>query len=383
MKTKSLLKALPLACLLVFAARLTAQVDYSPVFTTLRLEARADFDYISSQNSLTNATANHYGFNGRYFNLLIGGNLSDKYSYFFRQRIVAKPGTTSLFDNTDFLYLNYKPNERWTLRLGKDAIAVGGFEYDASPIDVLFSTVYWDNFYCFQLGASGVYKTTDNHNMFVAQVANSPYVYYGSGVGTGLGSEWRSGLLSYSLLWAGTFGHFRTIYSVNMFERERGSFMGYMALGHLLSYDRWDVYLDLLHHSLAADDWGKNFGVVSCLNVLVTKDINLFAKAAYEQNRSEVDILRYNTTGTVLDCLVRAGHCYSLCGMGVEWRPALCKDVKLHGFVAYRDDKTLAEVSTTGSDEHANKLNVNVGIMWNMDVHKMLKERVLKEMHSK
>ena len=376
MKHKTLLKLLPLAGLLFFVKGLSAQVDYSPVFTTLRLEARADFDYLASHYSRTNTSNNYYGFNGRYFNLLIGGNLNEKFSYFFRQRIVAKPGTTSLFDNTDFLYLNYKPNDRWTLRLGKDAIAVGGFEYDASPIDVLFSTVYWDNFYCFQLGASGVYKTADDHNMFVAQVSNSPYVYYGSGVGSGLGSEWRSGLLAYSLLWSGTYGHFRTLYSVNLFERERGSFMGYVALGHLLTYDRWDIYLDLLHHNLATDDWGKNFGVVSCFNFLVTKDLNLFAKAAYEQNASEVDILRYNATGKSLDCLVRAGHCYKLCGLGLEYKPAFCKDVRLHGFVAYRDDKEMGRVSATGLDENTNHLNVNAGITWNMDVHKMLKDRL-------
>ena len=379
LKHNCLLKLLPLLALSLLPLSASAQVDYSPIFTTLRLEARADFDYMASESSLVDTTYHHYGFNGRYFNLLIGGNLGTKFSYFFRQRIVAKSGTASLFDNTDFLYLNFIPNEQWTVRLGKDAIAVGGFEYDAPPIDVLFSTTYWDNFYCFQLGASGVYKTKDGRNMIVAQVANSPYVYYGSGVGTGLGKEWKSGLMSYNILWSGTYGHFKTLYSVNLFERQRGTFMGYIALGHKLTYDRWDIYLDLLHHSMALDDWGKNFGIVSCVNFLVTKDLNLFAKAAYEQNRSEADILSYNTTGNNLDCLVAAGHSYTLYGLGFEWRPSFYKDVRLHGFVACRRDSESALTSATGRPEASSCINANIGITWNMNIHKILKERVFKD----
>ena len=379
LKHKGLLKLLPFFGLAFLTLRASAQVDYSPIFTTLRLEARADFDYLATRSSAPDTSMNHYGFNGRYFNLLIGGNLGSKFSYFFRQRIVATSGTARLFDNTDFLYLNFNPNEQWTIRLGKDAIAVGGFEYDAPPIDVLFSTTYWDNFYCFQLGASGVYKTKDGRNMIVAQVANSPYVYYGSGVGTGLGKEWKSGLMSYNILWSGTFGHFKTLYSVNMFERRKGSFMGYIALGHKLTYDRWDIYLDLLHHSVALDDWGRNFGVVSCVNFLVTKDVNLFAKAAYEQNRSEADILSYQTSGNSLDCLVAAGHSYLLYGLGFEWRPSFYKDVRLHGFVACRHDNEIARTSATGQAESTRILNANIGITWNMNIHKILKERVFKK----
>lgn len=385
MKNKYFLQLLPLLGALLFSNIAHSQVDYSPIFTTLRLEARADVDYTSTDYSESDSLIHNYGFNGRYFNLLIGGNLGDKFSYFFRQRIVANSGTHRLFDNTDFLYLNFNPTPQWTIRLGKDAIAVGGFEYDAPPIDVLFSTTYWDNFYCFQLGASGVYKTSDGRNMIVAQVANSPYIYYGANLGTGLGKEWKSGLLSYNILWSGTFGHFRTIYSANLFERSRGSFMGYIALGHKLTYDRWDIYLDLLHHSLAWDDWGKNFGIVSCVNFLVTKNLNLFAKAAYEQNRSEADILAFQTSGNNLDCLVLAGHSHILYGLGFEWRPSFYKDVRLHGFVACRNDNTSSLTSPlpSGRPVATNTINANIGITWNMNIHKILKDRILKDKDKK
>ena len=140
----------------------TAQVDFTPIFTQIRLEARADFDYFHNTTDVNpTAVENPYGFHGRYFNMVIGGPLGEKFSYFFRQRIIASPGSVSLFDNTDFLYINYMPSKNWMIRMGKDALAVGGFEYDAPPINVLFSTHYWDNFYCFQPALAAAYKTDD------------------------------------------------------------------------------------------------------------------------------------------------------------------------------------------------------------------------------
>ncbi len=336
----------------------------SPVFNQLRLEARADFDYQHLDDN--GLVSNPYGFHGKYFNLIIGGNLSDKFSYFFRQRVVANSGNVSLFDNTDFLYVNYAHNQNWMFRLGKDALAVGGFEYDAPPIDVLFTTNYWDYFYCFQIAASATYKSNDGNQMLMAQVANSPYVHFG-------GPAWESGLLSYNLFWSGTFGHFRTLYSANLFERTDNKYMGYIALGHKLTYDRWDVYVDLIHHSLAADDWGKNFAVISCLNFLVTDDLNLFIKGGYEQNLSNVDMI--NVGGIGLDCLAEAGHTYTTYGLGFEYRPKICKDVRLHGFVANREVHVQDAAGVEQS--HTSRLTANAGVTWHMNIHRLFKEKGL------
>lgn len=357
-----------------------AQVVFLPVFTQTRLEARADFNYWNTHTAA--GDIKEYGFQGRYFNFIAAGNLSEQFSYFFRQRIQATPGTPSLFDNTDFLYLNYTPNKHWMFRLGKDALAVGGFEYDAAPIDVLFSTHYWDNFYCFQLGAAAAYKSDNGNHTILLQVANSPYVHYGAPVGTGLGQEFKSGLSSHSLFWSGKFGHFRTLYSVNLFEREEGSYMNYIALGHEVSFDRWDLYLDLIHHALAKDDWGKNFAVVSCMNVLLTDDLNFFVKGSYEQNHSEADYVNFSKYGRSLDCLVEAGHTYLLAGAGLEYRPKNCKNVRLHGFMAWRrtlDDSVFPVApggQVVGASTTTNTLNANMGITWDMDIHKMFKQRL-------
>ena len=362
-----------MAAAFFFAGQANGQVVFSPVFTQIRLEARADFDYFHTENwnSTTNSTTteNPYGFHGKYFNFVVGGDLNDKFSYFFRQRIIAQPGHVSMFDNTDFLYLTYHPNKNWMFRLGKDALAVGGFEYDAAPIDVLFSTNYWDNFYCFQLGGAAAYKSDNEKHMILAQVANSPYVHYGANLGYNPGQEWRSGLLAYSLFWSGKMGHFNTLYSVNMFERFDHKFMNYIALGNKLIYDRWDLYVDLIHHALDVDDWGKNFAGIACFNFHLTKDFNIYGKISYEQNKSEVDLLSNNE----LDCLIPAGSTIAKYGIGFEYNPSFCKDVRVHGVLSYCDNKM--DNSYANTNWETKTINVNLGITWHMNIHRMFMER--------
>ena len=373
LKTKNLKSILLLSSLLLLASATKAQVVFTPVFTQIRLEARADFDYLHINNN--DAVTNPYGFHGKYFNFVVGGDLNDKFSYMFRQRIVAKNGSVSFFDNTDFLYLTYHPNKNWMFRLGKDALAVGGFEYDAAPIDVLFSTNYWDNFYCFQLGGAAAYKSNDGNHMFLAQIANSPYVYYNSPYDPFIdaGNEWQMGLMSYNLYWSGKFGHFNTLYSVNMFERPDHGYLNYIALGHKVIYDRWDFYLDLIHHSLSSNDWGKDYAAVACFNFHLTNDFNIYGKWAYEQNLS--DIAFNNTLPYNLDVLIGDGEKYQFYGFGFEYNPSFCKDVRLHGVVSYCDknveDQAGSQLSFT------KKLTANIGITWHMNIHRMFMERGL------
>ena len=155
--------------------------NFKHKFTTFHLEARADFEYNYNLERWSNidpyfsgsVEQHHYGFRGDYFNFLLGGDIGDHISYFFRQRIVPVKGYTELFDNTDFLYIQYKFNDQWSLRMGKEAIYVGGFEYDAPPIDVYYFTHYWGSFPCFLLGVSAAYtgfvSTHDRPNIHLEE----------------------------------------------------------------------------------------------------------------------------------------------------------------------------------------------------------------------
>lgn len=368
MKLKhNLLHLLPLVAMMLISVSTRAQVNFDPIFNQMRLEARADFDFSQLSNDAGTHFDPNYGMHGRYFNLIAGGTFGDKFSYFFRQRVVANPGSVNLFDNTDFLYVNYMPTKNWTIRLGKDALAVGGFEYDAAPIDVLFSTRYWDYFYCFQPAVAAAYKTNNGRHMIMGQIGDSPYVF------TNGGASWDDGLLAYSLYYSGDFGHYKMLSSVNWFQRPDRGFMNYIAVGQKLQYTKWDIYLDLIHHAMTANDWGNNYAVVSCANWYALPNLSFFVKGAYEQNLSWSALGGYPNPA-MFDVLAEEEHSYCTYGLGMEYRPAICPSFRFHAYLANRttvDYSFSPEVKT-------NNLMVNCGISWNMDFNRMWKDNAMR-----
>lgn len=339
-----------LAAAMLLAIGTSAQTLWGDMINKLKVEARADGELFT-----TDSTPN-FGFHGKYFNLMLGGNLGDHFSYYFKQRVVANGGSVMFFDNTDFLYLDYRPTPNWRLRFGKDAMAMGGFEYDASPIDVYFPTTLWNNIYCFQLGFSGAYLTDDGNHTLVAQVTNSPYI-------NSTGLAYDAGLVSYNLCWYGSMGHWRTIWSTSMIEREWNKFMNLTMIGNKVVFEKWDLYVDLMHHALAIDDWGKNFGVVSCANWYFTDRFNLFVKGMIEQNKSEVDL----NSAVALDHLLRAGHTYARYGLGFEYFADKGKTVRLHTYVC----RMTESYTEGGVDVVEDCWNFNIGATWTVDFMKL------------
>ncbi len=335
---------------MLLAIGASAQTCWGDLVNKLKVEARADGELFTTDSTPS------FGFHGKYFNLMLGGELGDKFSYYFKQRIVANGGSVMFFDNTDFLYLDYKPTANWRLRFGKDAMAMGGFEYDASPIDVYFPTTLWNNIYCFQLGFSGAYMTDDGKHTLVAQVTNSPYI-------NSSGYSYDAGLVSFNLCWYGSMGHWQTIWSTSMIEREWSKFMNLTMIGNKVAFGKWDLYVDLMHHALAIDDWGKNFGVVSCANWYFTDRFNLFVKGMIEQNKSEVDL----NSAVALDHLLRAGHTYARYGLGFEYFADKKKTIRLHTYVC-RMTESYAEGSV---DVVEDCWNFNIGATWTVDFMKL------------
>ena len=365
-----------ISAVLLSSNHLSAQNDSLPFLTTLRREVRADFEYHHLMTSSSTLPLTHddntYGFKGRYFNIHVGGNFTRNLSYYFRQRIVANPGSNSFFDNTDFLYLNYQINKNWSLRAGKEALAVGGFEYDAPPIDVLFWSYYWDNFYCFQLAAGAKFRSNDGKNTLIAQVGNSPYLHYGS--------PFKNSLLSYNLFWGGDFGPFHTLYSFNMFQRDKqGHFMNYIALGNKLAFNRWDIYVDFIHRTTSPKRIMKDFGVIACANIYITPNFNLFVKGGYEQNLDQIEYNNYLETGEIWDCLALPGQMYTYGGIGFEYRPKRCTDIRIHGFVAdfcTRNFHHESESTVLVNNSRNDNITANVGISWFIDIMKYINKKV-------
>lgn len=375
------LTGLCLLCLILFAGHARAQKDSIPLFTKLQLTVRGDADYHHVLNSWGCSEVQHldntYGLKGKYFNLEVGGNIGKHFSYYFRQRIIANPGSVKFFDNTDFLYLDYHINDQWSIRLGKDALAVGGIEYDLNPVDVFYSTYYWDNFYCFQLAASAAYKSKDGKNLVRLQVGNSPYTFYNSPFG-------ENSLLSYNLFWNGKFGHFQTLYSVNMYQRDKqGHFMNNVALGNMLTYDKWSVYLDLLHYATSTRQLMKSFAVVCRADFNINDYWGIFVKGSYEQNMDKDEWVHMSTIGeNAWNCLESAGQQYFIGGVGFQAHPKSCPDVRFHAFVAdycainqWADNAVKSNVKSGNHPRIHHDLTANLGVTWKINFLKYLQKK--------
>lgn len=373
METKRILLSLAFVGMLFSTANSFAQdtttdtqPEKKPFLSTLRLEARADFKYNDNHTTLTNPTTGDikgketlYGFTGRYFNLHMGGNLTDKFSYYFRQRINANPGNIKFFDHTDFLYLNYQADKHWSLRFGKDALAVGGFEYDAAPIDILFNGYYWDVFYCFQLAVSGAYTSNDGNHTVRLQLGNSPYIH--------TGADYESNLFSYNLLWSGNMNHWKTLYSLSAFERSEGSYMGYFAMGNKLDYNKWSVYLDLIARADTWNDMGQNYAAIARFDYKINPSWTLFCKGAYTRNGADDELDYFHNTGNCWDCLSLPDQKETYAGVGFTFRPASYQDIRFHGFVEYYTDNYEKMVNTVAMPYSEKSLRFNAGITWNIN----------------
>lgn len=354
-RTKILLAAIAITLFATPSAK--AQLSWDKAFNKFKMEVRADGEYTTTDT----AARPNLGFHGKYFNLKLGGDLGSGFSYYFMQRIVANEGSVTFFDNTDFLYLDYKPTNNWRLRFGKDAMALGGFEYDAAPIDVYFPTNLWRNIYCFQLAFSGAYITDDGNHTFMAQVSNSPYVNYNN-------LNYDAGLVSYNLYWAGNMGHWHTLWSTSMVEYKWSNYLNMIMIGNKLVYDKWDLYVDFIHHALAIDDWGKNFGIVSCANYYFTPQFNIFVKGMYEQNKSGENL----GSSVAMDHQLAAGHTSARYGLGFEYFPSEQKNVRLHIYACRMTDSFTD--ATTNQPVTVATWNFNVGATWTMDYYQMFKK---------
>lgn len=340
----------------------TAQAQSESPFrlTKFSLEARADFDYLHSQNSPVPdsvAPTHHFGFNGKYFNLLLGGELGHNFSFFFRQRIIAHPGSVSLFDNTDFLYVQYRFNPRWRIRLGKEALPVGGFEYDAPPIDVYYYTQYWGDFYCFQLGTSVAYTDKKEKNTLTFGFGNSPYVR--------TAADWKDGLIGFNFLWNGNYKHFKTLYSVNLYRRNtQNQWVSFIVLGNKLDFEKVSWYVDFIHKTYDFKEWFQYYLLVSRLDVPLCKGLNLFAKGGYEYNHGDDP-----WTMTFMDESFPSFGTQYFYGLGLEYSPLKAPGLRLHGYVA------MANMIDTQLpiERQRRTLNVNLGVTWKIDFLKFFK----------
>lgn len=278
---------------------------------------------------------------GDYFNVHVLGNISPTIDYRIRHSLSKKGfDEKNMFNGTDIMYINWRPNDRWSFLFGKYAVLIGGYEYDAAPIDVYYYSKFCNNIYQgFTFGGSATYHFSDSQSI-VAQICNSPL------------SLGNPTIFAYNLAWNGEILPFwKTIWSVNMVENVNHHFNNYISLGN--HFEMGDAMLDI--DVMNRSGFGQKKYLFSDMT-LISKFIwsvgawNICAKAGYEWN----DASNVDSEGVAYDTVIAPGTEYIYAGCGLEWFPLGRDNVRLHA-VYYRD-----------TDHDRN--NFELGLTWHVNV---------------
>ncbi|MDD2637021.1 MAG: porin [Bacteroidales bacterium] len=309
---------------------------------SLKFDTRFDFTgIIPVQDSLSSLSS----FDGKYLNIILDGELNQKFSYNYRQRMIlsSKFGYQSFFNATDWLYLNYKINNNFSIAAGKQIVAIGGFEYDYAPIDLYLWSTFWNNVTCYQIGGTVKYRTKDNKHNLGFQVVNSPFA-----------TQTLQNIYAYNLIWYGNFNKFNTIYSLNRIEYEKGHYINYIVLGNKLSISQFSIEIDLMNRfSERQEDIFADYSVISNFKYNLNNKIIIFVKSGYDQNKAQ----QANST-FIYDRYVEPGTEYFFYGAGLEYFPIKnSQDVRIH--VVWASNNNRAEYHT-----------FNIGVRWQMNVFK-------------
>ena len=106
--------------------------------------------------------------------LEILGSFSKQFSYHFRQSFnkYSNPHSLdNLSSSIEYALVNWKMSDRFTLTVGKQDIALGGYEYYVNAIKVREYSEFNDNISCYQAGVAGRFNLSST-NELVLQVVN-------------------------------------------------------------------------------------------------------------------------------------------------------------------------------------------------------------------
>ncbi len=317
------------ALLLPLAAR--AQVQISQLY----FDTRASFHQEVADGQY------HSQFTGDHFNLNIRGQLGEKLNFRIRQRLNKKVfDERNMFNATDFLYLRWQATPKLAFTVGKNALFIGGYEYDAVPIDVYYYSNFCNNLYQgFSFGVNAEYEFLPGQTL-AFQFCNSPL---------SLGFQ---NLYAYNLEWIGCFAPWwNTLWSVNFVEDEFHRTINYLAAGNRFIFGNLAVDVEWMNRAGRGQKrFFSDYTVISKIIWTVGK-WNLCAKGGYESN----DIGNVDAFGRPLDVAVAPGTKNVYAGCGVEFFPLPNRDrLRLHA-VYFKS-------SSIGVD------NFDIGITWRLDV---------------
>ena len=318
---------------------------------SVKFDAR--FDWQSSFVHHADAKPDYASnFNGRYIMFMLDGNISPKFSYSLRYRMIhPNQNTASWYDvykATDWAQLTYRPTKNWEITAGKMLVFYGSYEFDKNPLDVYMWSGWGGRVGCFQFGVLGKYITNDGRNNILFQINNSPFADPLS-----LGA-----MYSYSVQWNGNFGVFNALYSDNLIEYQPGRFINYISLGNQFNFGPATIELDYMNrYGGRGTKFFDDFSIIGRVKYNVCDQLTIFAKGGLDYNMAQEA-----GVADVIDMLVLPGERNVYYGAGLEFFPIKdSKNVRIHAFW-YSGNNNLS----VDGPQSWNKHNVGIGFKWRL-----------------
>ena len=249
------------------------------------------------------------GFKGERLSLKVSGTMGDKWSYGLHQHLNRPISKSDVFSSTDWMYVQFNPDDHWQFLAGKWMVECGGVEYYEMPVDIYFAGEYFNNYHIFLFGLSAGYWLEGHKDIITAQVAQSPFEYL------------FADTYSYNLSWRGHHGCYEAEWSANLYQYGKNGYLTNLAFGNRLQFGRLKWDLDLISRADAGDfSLFKDFSVMTKLQYDIIDGLDVFAKFCADRNLCcETDYDVY--LGTDLRVI----------GGGVEYFPVKGSDtVRIH-----------------------------------------------------
>lgn len=312
-------------CTLISFGSVFAQQDEKSLAERLNLVEKQNtaFNfYLNMQNrgnvDFTNGVFQKAYFKNEQLRMEMRGSISDRVSYRLRHRL-NKTNAAKNLDNlskaTDIASVSVAATDNFSITMGKQCAAYGGYEFDLNPIDIYqYSDMidYMDNFLT---GIDFAYSFASQEFRFqVLDVRSEKFESYYAGY-SNLGDFEASKIpFMYTLNWNGNLldGMIQTRWSYTLAEDAKDQYMKYIALGTQVKLnDMFQVQLDWMNSKEDVDrkgimtevsnnlfseaNAGKNYlatnaeynSIVAKLDIRANKDWNFMLKGMYETATSE------------------------------------------------------------------------------------------------
>ncbi|MTG98640.1 MULTISPECIES: porin [Myroides] len=279
----------------------------------------------------------------------VKANYQDKFSFSMRYRLNESVASNAL----EFAYLEYNPNEHWTLSIGKQFIAWGSMEFSYNGSDQYMYTNMLGSMDLFAPGASIAYKTSGQSFKLQGISAGTQYVDL----------KYKDKAYGGLFLWEGNLfnNHLQTRYGYGLMQHNSNRYYNWVTLGNRVSVDKWMMELDWMYGYRNVKDAQLDL-IQHKENTTYVKDNTTTMTLRYKFNKVSPFVKAMYNYRDDLD----ANIAYAQKGImgAIEYYPfeeKLFKDLRLFAVYSYIDyDYKKVQQKPKDNDEH----QLYIGVRW-------------------